>query len=264
MKLSHLLSAVLITVAAPLSAIAGSDDYGGGWAVPSLETSISISNDVVSRQIFDNQILNAQHSSEDSPRAASQAASQEAPKQASAQQVARLNFTPSESRRQANFAQFANKTRETDPQGAAQMAELFASTDVIGAIGKGIAPYGLRTNNLADAYTVYWTNAWLGSRGRDDTLSKQQVAAVRAQAVNALLAVPGVAAASDAQKQEMAEAMLVQTALIEAYVGNAKSDAALMTKVKAAIAQGARRMGLDLYAMTLTPSGFATCQKGSC
>jgi hypothetical protein len=263
MKLSHLFAVALITVSVPQSATAGPDDYGGGWAVPSLDTSISISNDIVRRQIFDNQILNSRNSSSGETRSVNRSALQVTPRVASEQQIFTLNFTPSATRRKANFAQFVAKTRADNPEGAAQMAQLFASTDVIGAIGKGIAPFGLRVNNLADAYTVYWTNAWLGSRGRDDTLSKQQIAAVRNQAANALLATPGIASASDAGKQEMAEAMLVQAALIEAYVGNAKSDPALMSKVKAAIAQGAKGMGLDLYTMTLTDNGFVPVKRGS-
>jgi hypothetical protein len=263
MKFSHLSLVALIALLTPQTAIAGPDDYGGGWAVPSLETSISISNDIVRRQIFDNQILNSRGSSDYEPRSTNRSALQAMPKNASAQQISSLNFIPSEARRKANLAEFVDKTRANNPEGAAQMAQLFASTDVISAIGKGIAPFGLKVNNLADAYTVYWTNAWLGSRGRDDTLSKQQIDSVRSQAANALLAVPGIAAASDAGKQEMAEAMLVQAALIEAYVGNAKSDPALMSKVKAAIAQGAKGMGLDLYTMTLTADGFVPAKKGS-
>jgi hypothetical protein len=39
-------------------------------------------------------------------------------------------------------------------------------------------------------------------------------------------------------------------------VSNAKSDPALMEKVKVAIAQGAKRMGLDLDRMELTDKGF--------
>ena len=59
------------------------------------------------------------------------------------------------------------------------------------------------------------------------------------------------------------QALLVQAALIEAYVDNAKSDPALMKKVKAAIAQGAKGMGLDLYKMTLTSDGFVPDKRGS-
>jgi hypothetical protein len=174
-----------------------------------------------------------------------------------------LSYSASAVVRKNNLSNFVKKTRAVDPEGASKMEAMFASTDVIDAIGKGIAPFGLRTNNVADAYTVYWTNAWLGSRGRNDTLSKQQVAAVRNQAANALLTTPAFSSASNAQKQEMSEALLVQAALIEAYVDNAKSDPALMAKVKAAITQGAKGMGLDLYKMTLTPDGFVPAKRGS-
>jgi hypothetical protein len=51
--------------------------------------------------------------------------------------------------------------------------------------------------------------------------------------------------------------------MIEAYIGNAKSDPALMSKVKAAIAKGGKGMGLDLYAMNLTPNGFVLGKRGS-
>jgi hypothetical protein len=177
--------------------------------------------------------------------------------------VAKLTYKSSTARRTQNLAKFVEKSRGSDPSGADQMSQLLASTDIIGAIGQGIAPFGLRVDNVADAYTVYWTNAWLGSRGRNDTLSKQQISAVRNQAANALLATNEFISATDAEKQEMAEAMLVQAALIEASVDNAKSNPATMTKVKTAIAQGAKAMGLDLYTMTLTPNGFVPAKKGS-
>jgi hypothetical protein len=188
---------------------------------------------------------------------------QDKPVVQTAQQIPSLNFTLSLMHRKQNLAQFINKTRPSNPDGAIKMAQMFASIDVISVIGRGIAPFGLRIDNVADAYTVYWTNAWLGSRGRDDTLSKQQISAVRNQAANALLSSQGVATASDAGKQELAEALLVQAALIESYVANAKSDPALMTKVKAAIAQGAKRMGLDIYTMTLTDNGFVPAKRSS-
>jgi hypothetical protein len=110
---------------------------------------------------------------------------------------------------------------------------------------------------------VYWANTWLGSRGRSDDFDKTQILAVRNQAANALLATPTIVSASDKQKQEMVETLLVQAALIGSAVESAKSDPALMSKVKAAIAQGAKVMGLDLYAMTLTDNGFVPAKQGS-
>jgi hypothetical protein len=48
--------------------------------------------------------------------------------------------------------------------------------------------------------------------------------AVRKQTANALLSSPEFVSASDPQKQEMAEALLIQTALIEAFVESAEAD----------------------------------------
>jgi hypothetical protein len=231
--------------------IADSSDYGGGWAVPSLDTSISIGRDAVSRAIFDRQICKGCRSTENSNLTSSNS-SQSKPIQKSA----RLDFKPSTSRRKQNLSRFVEKARANNPQGAAQMAKLFASTDFIGQLGKTLAPYGLRTNNVADVYAVYWASAWLGSRGQNDNLPKAQITAIKNQATRALSATTQFTSATDAQKQEFAEALLIQAVLIDASIDYAKSDPALLNKVKSAVSQGARKMGLDLDRMTLTPQGF--------
>ena len=80
--------------------------------------------------------------------------------------------------------------------------------------------------------------------------------AVKRQATDALLAAAGVTAMTEAQKQEFAESLLVQAMLIDASVDMAREQPALMPQLKLAVAKGARRSGLDLSAMTLTPQGF--------
>jgi hypothetical protein len=119
-----------------------------------------------------------------------------------------------------------------------------------------MASVGLKSNNVADAYAVYWTTAWLGTRGRSDDLPKSQMIAVRNQAASALSATSLFAKATNVQKQEMAEAMILQAVLISAFVDSAKSDATLMNQVKVAITQGAKGIGINLDKMTLTANGF--------
>ncbi len=167
-----------------------------------------------------------------------------------------LSFKVSTTNRKRNLAQFVRKTRITDPAGAEKMQQVFASTDVMGKIDKAMTNIGLRSDNVADAYAVYWTNAWLGSRGRSDNLPGSQIIAVRNQAAGALLVTPQFTSATDAQKQEMAEAMLIHSAIISASIDRAKSDPALMAKLRVAIAQGAKGIGLELDRMTLTTQGF--------
>jgi hypothetical protein len=167
-----------------------------------------------------------------------------------------LDFPYSRALSRQNLQRFADKMRISDPAGADQFEQLINTKDVMADVGKVIAPYGLRTNNVADAYALYWISAWLGSQGRTDNPTRAQTTATRNQAANALLASPELRAASASQKQEMAEALLIQAALIDASVESAQSNPAFLAQVKAAIVQGAEGMGLDLASMTLTDDGF--------
>lgn len=169
-------------------------------------------------------------------------------------------YRPDPARTKANQAQFVAKTRAVDPAGADQLAQLFASTDVMGLVGKAAAPHGLRVDDLADAYATYWIAAWTASRGNNDTPSNATIAAVRAQAARALAATPMARGASDAAKQELAESLWIQSALLDTTVEQAKGKPDQLAAVGKAAAQGARGMGLDLAGMTLTDKGFVTAK----
>ncbi len=171
-------------------------------------------------------------------------------------------FRSSAARRQANLANFVSKSRKVDPVGADKMAQLFASTDIIGMIDQKMQQtYGMRANNVADAYAVWWVSAWMGAKGRSDDATPGQMAMVKRQASNALASTPEFASASDASKQELSEAMLVQAAMIQGAIDAYKSDPAMLAKTRAAIAKGATGMGLDLSTMTLTEEGFIPARK---
>lgn len=169
---------------------------------------------------------------------------------------ASLTYKPSMERRRANLARFVARSRGADPQGAARLEKEFATTDVIGKMDRALAGYGMRADNVGDAYAAWWLTAWLASRQRTDDPTPRQVAAVRAQAATALASTSEIAGASDAVKQEVAEANLVQAALIGAYAERAKGDPDLSRRVAYAVRKGARASGLDLDAMDLTNDGF--------
>ena len=177
------------------------------------------------------------------------------------QQAASALYTPSKARRAANLQQFVNRTRTTDPAGAEELARAFAAGDFIEKIGAAVAPQGLRIDSLADAYAVYWINAWQATQGRTDTPSPATIAAVSAQAERALANAPAFAGANDAMKQQLAETLWIQSVMIESSVEHAKGKPALMAELGKAVTQGARGMGLDLTAMTLTPRGFEPARR---
>jgi hypothetical protein len=167
-----------------------------------------------------------------------------------------LTYPPSLERRRANYARFIAKARARDPQGAASLEKDLSASDLIAKAEPELARYGFRIDHLGDAYAVWWLNAWLAGRKRTDTPPMRQIAAVRAQAAEAIAAVPEIANASDAAKQEMAEAHLLQSLLIGAALEHAKNDPAQLQRISDAVQQGARASGLDLRAMDLTDRGF--------
>ncbi len=178
-----------------------------------------------------------------------------------ANDVAILSYAPSKSRTRTNLQSFVNKTKANDPAGAEQMEQLFASSDVIGTIGLAMNNIGLNRNNAADAFTVYWISAWKASVGDKSTASPAAYQAASAQAARGLSSSAEFARASDAQKQEMAEALMIQAALIDAHMEAAAADPAQMKALSKAVKQGARASGLDLDSMTLTENGFVPAKE---
>lgn len=170
-----------------------------------------------------------------------------------------LRFQPSAERRRASYASFVEETRRVDPKGAANL-ERTLQADPIAMMGPELAKSGLRIDDVADAYTVYWVEAWQAAHGRSEQTSRETAQAVRKQAAAAMA--PAVVTASDAQKQDFAEALLIQALLIGAAREQAAGDVGILRQIAASVRQGANASGLDLDAMTLTAQGFVPAKKG--
>jgi hypothetical protein len=170
--------------------------------------------------------------------------------------AAGLRYKPSKARRVQNMARFVAKTRAVDAGNAADLERMFASGDIFDKLSTPMAELGLRVDDLADVYALWWITAWNATQGRNDNPSRAMCAAVRGQAARALGATPGIAGASDAAKQEFAEALLVQMLFVDVAVEQNKTKPERLRALAVAIRQGARGMALDLSAMKLTESGF--------
>lgn len=131
--------------------------------------------------------------------------------------------------------------------------------DVIGEVGTYMGKVGLRPDDLADAIAIYVMDSWEASNGQQLKPDRERAQAVRRQMVRAILSTPEMAAASDATKQELAESMLVQTALVgSAYLTAVQQgDAAVIAAVSDAARKGAQAtLGIDLRQMTITNAGL--------
>ncbi|MCJ2189075.1 DUF6683 family protein [Novosphingobium beihaiensis] len=170
----------------------------------------------------------------------------------SAASSAKLTFSPSAQRRKQNLARFVQKSNG-DPSVkafAAKAGQLYPQMErMMGAIG-------LNANNVADTYALWWISAWDAAHGVTGTRPASTYQAVKRQAASAILGSSQFRNATPALKQEMAEALIAQTFFIDGSVEDAKNDPQKLRLVGAAVAKGARRMGVDLSAMKLTPAGF--------
>lgn len=167
-----------------------------------------------------------------------------------------LRFTPDQGRRAENMQGFLSQIRESDPEGAAKLEAIFASADVMNLIADAMTSMGMDANNVADAYAVWWISSYQASQGSAKTPPRQQYQAVRQQSEGALLSSKAMASASEAEKQQFAEAYLLQAALIDSGVQEMQPNPAQLDALKTAVKKGALASGLDLDRMILTDKGF--------
>jgi hypothetical protein len=172
--------------------------------------------------------------------------------------AAALSFRPSLERRKQNLAQFVAKTRAVDPAGAREL-ENFVSGDLIGMVGARIAEFGLRTDNVADAMAIYVMEAWEFINDKATPTTRARATAVRNQMASAIASTPGFADASDATKQEMAEAMLVQAAMVGSGAATIQQqgDPKLLSAWRDAVHKGSlATLGFDLRSVIITEEGM--------
>ncbi len=174
----------------------------------------------------------------------------------SAASLKALNYKPSLQVRKANIATFINGLKEISPEVAGQFETVFAQVDIIDEIGKAVAPFGLKTDNMADAYTIYFLNAWMAANGRTDQNTPEQVAGVQQMAANALSSSPELLKLEDAKKQQFSEGLMIQGFLFDAMLQGTASDPVALAKVKADTKAGAKEMGIDVDLFELTPAGL--------
>ena len=166
------------------------------------------------------------------------------------------NFVHSGKRSSKNLAQFVAKSRQQNPAAAADLERTFASMDIIAEAGKGMRAMGLDPHNVADAYALWWVLAWSAGNQQESPSDAPTYQAVQAQARAAFASTPGLAGRSDAEKQQFAEAMIVQAMILDSANDAVRGNPAQMKTLADQAKRGAKEMGLDLSTMVLTSDGF--------
>lgn len=166
-------------------------------------------------------------------------------------------FTPSASVRKRDIANFLGRIRQLDPQTATALEKEFSRKDIFGAVNTKLSRYGMKTNSVTDALTAYLVVAWQAVHGDDSDPPPAQVRAVREQIAGSVAAVPALSSASNAVKQEIADAFLLQALLIDSAFQGAKGRPEQLATVKAGVATGTQSsLGLNLTTLKLTNRGL--------
>lgn len=168
-----------------------------------------------------------------------------------------LTFTPSAELRTRNLTGFVEQTRARDPDAGDGLQQLLATNDVIGEADNYLHAYGMSASNAADAMSLYLSTAWLAIHGSLADPDRSAMHGLRDQLVAAIGATPAFRQANDADKQKLAEAMIVQSAMISQFVLSAQNDTEQMSRVQEAVGETVlSQFGLDLAALNMTPQGL--------
>jgi len=170
-----------------------------------------------------------------------------------------FTYRYSPQRTQQNLRNFIART--PDPAARANLQQTLASQPALmDVISADVRAYGFDPHNVADAYAVWWINVWGASQKQNFEPDPATVEAVKRQVRSAFAATPDFAEASDAERQEFAEALLLQAAILGSGLDQWESDPKMLEQLAKAARQGALASGLDLANMTLTRDGFVSCR----
>ena len=166
-------------------------------------------------------------------------------------------YEPNAERSRANIRSFIARSRATNPSAAQELEMIFETQPtLLQDFGQAITAFGLDAHNVADAYTLWWMSVWLAANQRTDTPSLATFAAVQEQAQAAFWSTEDYASTSDAEKQQFAEALIVQSIILNTVLEQAKDQPQVLSELAKMARKGAKDSGLDLSLMTLTEAGF--------
>jgi hypothetical protein len=155
------------------------------------------------------------------------------------------------------FAEFLART--AGPEAGQQVAQALERTDPVQSWAGIVAENGLKPGDTADAMAGYWVLNWaIANRSDGD---RGPTLAVREQVRRVIAANPAYADLTEAQRQEMAEVLMLNFLVQHAAYGDAvkRGDQALLARLgEAAVTRFRNEMGIDLRRLQLTERGFVS------
>jgi uncharacterized caspase-like protein len=177
---------------------------------------------------------------------------------AGASVAARYTFTPLPDVRARATRNFLIQMKQFSQEMGNALEKAFAQQDIFAATDKAVAPYGLKTNNVADVMAIFIDTMRDVANGRSTEPSRKQALAVRDQMALVLLATPSLNQMSVAQRQETTDTMLLTAVTFSFILDAAKSgDQQQLRVFSDQVADLMKtQYGIDLRAIRITDEGY--------
>ncbi len=170
---------------------------------------------------------------------------------------AQFAFRPDAAVRQQVYARAIARAQKVSPADAPQIRRMLSSGEVRRNATGYLARYGMSANNLADTLALHLAVAWFATRANNGDPSKAQMLGLRSQVASALADTPAFARASNATKQEIAEANIVQATFNGTIANAAARDPQLAAKARQAVARDIMSTyQINLLKLNLTNQGL--------
>jgi hypothetical protein len=168
----------------------------------------------------------------------------------------RLDFRNSAKVRDSIIQSLIDQTRRGDAEAGREIEKLFRQDNFLQTADSILSTYGMKTNNLADAYSVWMVNMYSSAHDDNRPTSVARMKAVRDQVARSFSSLPQFVSAPDSQKQAISDELLLRGLIIGGGLTSLANDPAAKSEFIDNVRQTARKSGFDVDAVTLTDEGF--------
>jgi hypothetical protein len=166
-----------------------------------------------------------------------------------------LSYTPDAAISRDVKARFTDAVVRADPGKEQHIRRVMATSNVLADFDRDMAPYGLSSNNTAEALTAYWITMWMIAN-EAPIPARPRVDAVRKQVAGNLKANAMFRKATPTQRQEMTEALVYEAMFALGQRASAGNNRARLNELAEQAQANVLKHGVNLQELRLTRSGF--------
>ncbi|WCT74999.1 hypothetical protein PQ455_07210 [Sphingomonas naphthae] len=239
---------------------AHAQDYGSGWAVPTIDIAASIGNDVITREIG-LEVLRKEQGRPASAAATPRATDPHSASLFGSAMTAPRNTKPtdtsfardpqaSDTARRNILAALARR----QPEAVAEYRPVIEKMEFGRAFADVTKGYRLRGDDLTDTMAAYWVMAWVIAN-KADLPPPATAAAVRDQVARGIALTP-VAGYDATRRQVLADELIFNFLILNASWRNEQAGPRY-PRLSDGVQSSFLPLGADLRRLTLSPGGFA-------